>query len=104
MSELVEQFCEPTAAPEAPALEALEALLDVLSRVPVEVLETMFFAEAVAADCSHEWLSSTVGVRIRFEGSHLGGMRLSVSRDAADSIARAFLGPEPLALTEPVCA
>jgi hypothetical protein len=106
MSELVEQFCEPMAAPEAPALEAPapESLVGVLRRVPAEVLETMFFAEAVAADCSHAWLRSAVEVGIRFEGSHLGEMRLSVSRDAANSIACAFLGLEPLELTEPLCA
>jgi hypothetical protein len=101
MSELVEQLCLPMAAPETPAPENLE---DVLSSVPAEVLETMFFAEAVAAGCSHDWIGSAVGARIRFEGSHRGDMQLSVSRDAADSIACAFLGLEQLELTERLCA
>jgi hypothetical protein len=100
MFEPVEQLCESMAAPETPAPKSL---LDVLSRVPAEVLETMFFAEAVAAECGHAWLSLAVEVRIRFEGSHRGDMRLSVSRDAADSIACAFLGLEPLEITEPLC-
>jgi hypothetical protein len=97
MFEPVEHLCEPLTAAEVPAPKSL---VDVLSRVPTEVLETMFFAEAAAAECSHDWLSSAVGVRIRFEGSHRGNMRLSVSRDAADSIASAFLGLEPVELTE----
>jgi len=101
MSEHVDQLCEPEGAPEGPAPETLA---DVLRRVPAEVLETMFFAEAVAAGCNHAWLSSAVGVRIRFGGSHFGDMRLSVSRDAADSIAGAFLGLEPLEITEPLAA
>jgi CheY-specific phosphatase CheX len=88
----------------APEARALESLVDVVSRVLAEVLETMFFAEAVAADCAHDWLSSAVGARIGFAGSHLGELRLSVSRDAADSIACAFLGLEPLEITEPLCS
>ena len=99
MSELVEQLSEPMAAPDA---RAPENLVDVLSRVPAEVLETMFFAEAVAAGCSHDWLSSAVAVRVRFAGSHVGEMRLSVSGDAADSMACAFLGLEPLEITQPL--
>ena len=99
MSERLEQLRE--AAAEAPAPETLAK---VLGRVTAEVLETMFFAEAVAADCSHAWLNAAVGASIRFEGSHLGKMRLSVSGEAADSIACAFLGLEPEELTEPLRA
>lgn len=95
MSEPVEQLCESVAAP--------ESFVDAVSRVLAEVLETMFFAEAIATDCGHDWLSSAVGARIGFAGSHLGELRLSISRDAADSIGCAFLGLEPLEITEPLC-
>jgi len=77
-------------------------LAEVASRVAAEVLETMFFAEAVPSACSHTWLGAAVSVRIRFEGSHSGQMRLSASGDAADSIACAFLGLEPAEITGPL--
>ena len=105
MSERVEFMREPEPELETqPAETAPDALRDVIGRVPAEVLETMFFAEAIPADCGHEWLNAAVGARIRFEGSHRGEMRLSVSGAAADSIACAFLGLEPPELTEPLRA
>ncbi len=78
-----------------------EGLAEAAGRAASEVLETMFFAEAVAVPCQHgAWLDRAVSAHIRFEGSHRGEMRLSVSKGAADSIAGAFLGLEPLELTE----
>src|SRR5579864_7124275 len=97
MSELVEQWGAPLEALEIPASGSC---VEVVSRAMDEVLETMFFADAVAANCSHQWLGSALGARRRFAGSHWGEMRLRVSPDAADSIACAFLGLEPLELTE----
>jgi len=76
-----------------------EQLIEAFRRVPAEVLETMFFAEAVAGTCSHDWFGEAVSGRVLFAGSHTGEMRLSVSLDAADSIASAFLGLEPCELT-----
>jgi CheY-specific phosphatase CheX len=78
------------------------SLLEVVAGVAAEVLETMFFAEAVPAACCHDWLGSALAARICFAGSHFGEMRLSASLEAADSIAGAFLGIEPLELTEPL--
>jgi hypothetical protein len=72
----------------------------VLSRVGAEVLETMFFAEAVSTGCDHSWLSSSCSAQLGFEGSHSGDFRLSVSPPAAESIASAFLGLDPEEVTE----
>src|SRR4029077_9711129 len=73
---------------------------ELVPAVFAEVLETMFFTEALPPECSHAWLSAALEVRIRFEGSHFGEMRLGISREAADSIACAFLGLEPLEITD----
>ena len=74
--------------------------LAIVSGVTADVLETMFFAEAVAAGCSHAWLADALSARIRFAGSHSGEMRLAISSGAADSLAAGFLGIEALELTE----
>ena len=66
-----------------------------LGRLAGEVLETMFFAEAVAAECEHGWLPDAVAVRVDFEGSHCGEMWLALTPAAIPSIASAFLGLEP---------
>ena len=66
-----------------------------LGRVAAEVLETMFFTEAVAVDCEHGWLSDAVAVRVDFDGSHCGEMWLALTPAAIPSIASAFLGLEP---------
>ena len=71
-----------------------------LSRVGAQVLETMFFDEAVATPCDHGWIQSAASVRLPFEGSHCGEFLLSVSRRVARSIAPAFLGVEPEEVTE----
>ena len=69
-------------------------------RVAAEVLETMFFEEAVPAACEHAWLSTAVSVHVSFEGSHQGEFLLSVSPDTARSIASGFLGVDPEEMTE----
>ena len=71
-----------------------------LSRVGAEVLETMFFDEAVAAPCEHGWIPSAASVRLPFEGSHCGEFLLSVAPEVARSIAPAFLGIELEEVTE----
>lgn len=71
------------------------SLSDVVERVVAEVLETMFFAEAVPTQCRHDWMGSAVTARVCFEGSHWGEMRLSTSLEAVESIACAFLGADP---------
>jgi CheY-specific phosphatase CheX len=64
---------------------------EILQSVCSEVLETMFFSEAMPGDCEHSWLSSAVSVRVGFIGSHVGHMCLGVSGAAAASITSAFL-------------
>jgi hypothetical protein len=71
-----------------------------LSRVGAEVLETMFFDEAVAAHCEHGWIQSAASVRLPFEGSHCGEFLLSVAPEVARSITPAFLGIDPEEVTE----
>ena len=66
-----------------------------LGRVAAEVLETMFFTEAVAVECEHGWLPDVVAVRVDFDGSHCGEMWLALTPAAIPSIASAFLGLEP---------
>src|SRR5581483_2469259 len=88
-----------TAAGTMPLLTDVD--LEPATGIVTEVLETMFFAEAVSADCDgHEWLASAVSDRIGFDGSYSGEMRLSVSLEAASALAAAFLGIEPLETTE----
>ncbi len=72
----------------------------ILGRVGGEVLETMFFAEAVTTSCDHSWLPSSCAVHLSFEGSHSGEFRLNVSLPAAESIASAFLGLDLADVTE----
>ena len=66
-----------------------------LRRVSDEVLETMFFTEAVAADCDHSWFETGVSVRMDFDGSHYGEMWMAISPAAVPAVASAFLGIEP---------
>ena len=73
--------------------------LDALDRVGAELMETMFFTEAVATPCSHAWLESAVGALVRFEGTHRGEVHLAVSPDAAQFIAGGFLGLDSLELS-----
>jgi len=64
-------------------------------QVIAEVLETMFFEEAVPATCEHEWFQTAVSARLEFSGSHSGELRLCVSASAVPSIAAGFLGVDP---------
>ena len=73
---------------------------EVLSRVGAQVLETMFFDEAVATACNHAWIASAASVRLVFEGSHRGQFLLSVASEVARSIAPAFLGIDPEEVVE----
>ena len=72
----------------------------ILSRIGAEVLETMFFDEAVTTPCDHGWIPSAVSVRLVFEGSHCGNFLLSISPEVARSIAPAFLGIDPAEVSE----
>jgi CheY-specific phosphatase CheX len=72
---------------------------DVVVRVAAQVLETMFFEEAVPTPCGHAWLRTAVSVHVSFEGSHQGEFLLSVSPDTARSIASGFLGLDPEEMT-----
>jgi len=77
-----------------PAAKCADVTL-ALSRVAGEVLETMFFTEAMTAECEHGWLSSAVSVQVAFTGSHFGEMWLAVGEEAVPPIASAFLGLDP---------
>jgi CheY-specific phosphatase CheX len=92
-----EQLQQGSAAEETPEFGA------VVVRVAAEVLETMFFEEAVPSACEHAWLAQAVSARLSFEGSHCGEFLLSVSPDTARSIAAGFLGvdPEEMSATQP---
>ena len=81
-----------------PAVTSLD--MTALDGVTAEVLETMFFTEATANSCDHQWLETAVGARVEFEGTHCGSVRLSVSGDAARSMAAGFLGLDEAELTE----
>src|SRR5450755_1216037 len=72
--------------------------LEILDRVGAEVMETMFFSEAVASPCSHEWTDRAVGARVRFSGTHCGEVLIGVSDEAAQSIAAGFLGLDTIEL------
>ena len=64
----------------------------ILDDVTAQVLATMFFDEAVTAECEHSWLLGATSVHIGFDGSHRGDFWLTVSGEVAQSIAPAFLG------------
>src|SRR5579859_1630173 len=84
-----------------PELEEQQSPMEqVLQLVAGEVLETMFFTEAEASPCEHEWLETARCALIRFEGSHLGEMLLGVSGEAVEPIAAGFLGLDPMELTD----
>jgi len=79
---------------------AEDGFVKLVRSVVAEVLETMFFAEAVPSECGHSWMGAAVSARVPFEGSHSGEMRLDVSGEAADAVASAFLGADPGELSE----
>jgi CheY-specific phosphatase CheX len=91
MSELLEPADAAAAGPD---------FTGTLSRVGAEVLETMFFDEALPSPCEHGWIRSSASVRLAFEGSHRGMFLLSVASEVAQSITPAFLGIEPDEVTE----
>jgi hypothetical protein len=66
-----------------------------LSRVSSEVLETMFFTEAMPAECEHGWFASAMTVQVAFDGSHSGEMWLAVGGEAVPALASAFLALDP---------
>jgi len=80
----------------------LEQCRGIVGAVVAQVLETMFFSEAVPAQCEHASLAGAESARIRFDGSHCGEMLLSVSEEAVGSLAAAFLGLDPEEATEPL--
>jgi len=65
-----------------------------LGSVSAEVLETMFFTEALAVECEHGWVAGAASVLVNFDGSHSGQMWLALTPDAVPPIASAFLGLE----------
>jgi CheY-specific phosphatase CheX len=71
-----------------------------LRRVGGQVLETMFFDEAVPSPCDHGWISSAISVCLSFEGSHCGQFLLNVAPSVARSITSAFLGIDPEEMLE----
>jgi hypothetical protein len=75
----------------------------VIDRVAAEVLETMFFTEAVAGGCDHASSPPDISVRIDFEGSHAGEFVLGVPLSAARPIAAAFLGLAEDEIAEKEC-
>jgi Chemotaxis phosphatase CheX len=74
-----------------PAAQAAD-LAEILRGVVAEVLETMFFTEALPVDCEHGWFSDAILVRVPFSGTHCGQMLLCVSPSVVTEIAPAFLG------------
>ena len=80
--------------PASPVEEAPE-FGPVVIRVAAEVLETMFFEEALPSACEHAWLAQAVSAQLSFDGSHCGEFLLSVSPDTARSIAAGFLAVDP---------
>ncbi|HEV8039624.1 MAG TPA: chemotaxis protein CheX [Bryobacteraceae bacterium] len=83
----------------APRTDGVTGFGAIVVRVAAQVLETMFFEEAVATACEHAWLPTAVTVHVSFEGSHRGEFLLSVAPDTARSIAAGFLGLDPEELT-----
>ena len=84
----------------AVSLDVTALDLGALDGVTAEVLETMFFTEATATSCDHEWFDTAVGARVEFEGTHCGSVCLRVSGDAARSMAAGFLGLDEAELTD----
>jgi CheY-specific phosphatase CheX len=89
----------PEQLEQAARTDQQQEFADVVVRVAAQVLETMFFEEAVPTACDHAWLSTAVSVHVSFEGSHQGEFLLSVSPDTARSIASGFLGLDPEEMT-----
>jgi CheY-specific phosphatase CheX len=69
-------------------------LTETLCRVSAEVLETMFFTEAMLVECEHGWIGRALSVRVGFDGSHSGAMWLALAPEAVLPVTSAFLGLE----------
>jgi CheY-specific phosphatase CheX len=65
-----------------------------------EVLEKMFFIEALAEPSGEAAPAEEVSARLEFAGSPSGGLELAVSRPAARGIAADFLAEEEAGLTD----
>jgi CheY-specific phosphatase CheX len=89
----------PEQLQQSPLTDEVTGFGAIVVRVAAQVLETMFFEEAVATACEHAWLPTAVTVHVSFEGSHRGEFLLSVAPDTARSIAAGFLGLDPEELT-----
>ena len=89
----------PEQLQQSPLTDEVTGFGAIVVRVAAQVLETMFFEEAVASACQHAWLATAVTVHVSFEGSHRGEFLLSVSPPTARTIAAGFLGVDPEDLT-----
>jgi hypothetical protein len=74
--------------------------LESIDHVAAQVMETMFFTEAMVTDCDHGWLGRAFTARIKFDGTHCGQVFLTISTEAAQSIAAGFLGLEMAEMAE----
>ena len=74
--------------------------LESIDHVAAHVMETMFFTEAVVTDCDHGWLGRAFTARVSFEGTRCGEVFLTISTEAAQSIAAGFLGLDTVELAE----
>jgi CheY-specific phosphatase CheX len=79
---------------ETPSKANTAELLETLGSVSSEVMETMFFSEALATECEHTWAADAVSARVAFSGSHYGEMLLCVSPEVVSSLASGFLGQD----------
>jgi hypothetical protein len=73
---------------------------EVVGCTTAEVLETMFFTEAVMTECEHAWIGSAVSAGLRFEGTHTGEILLNVGAETADLLASGFLGLDPVEVSQ----
>ncbi len=74
--------------------------LQSIDHVAAEVMETMFFTEALVTDCDHGWLGRAFTARVNFDGTYSGQVFLTISTEAAQSIAAGFLGLDTVELAE----
>jgi len=74
-------------------------ILPALSSAVSEVLERMFFLEALGEAVEPAPEAETVTIQIAFEGDPAGSFQMRVARKAADAIAADFLGEDPETLT-----
>ncbi len=70
----------------------IEAVLATAVDALQEVLGTMFFSDAVPAECRHDAGNDWISARVRFSGAPAGEMRLMLSPNLAAVFASGFLG------------